>query len=154
MHKDDCIWTEPNRCNCGWLQDIAKNPCEAVREIDRLRAELARKAEGYTRLAEVHEGAMKLWESQEREAEMKAYEMAAELKGLREEVERLRHDIERHIAMASELATENEWLRAELAACREDAEKWRAYAARKRAVIDAGMGKIILRDAARKGEGE
>ena len=41
MHKDDCIWTEPNRCNCGWLQDIAKNPCEAVREIDRLRAELA-----------------------------------------------------------------------------------------------------------------
>ena len=111
MHKDDCIWTEPNRCNCGWLQDIAKNPCEAVREIDRLRAELARKAEGYTRLAEVHEGAMKLWESQEREAEMKAYEMAAELKGLREEVERLRHDIERHIAMASELATENEWLR-------------------------------------------
>lgn len=41
MHKDDCIWTEPNRCNCGWLQDIAKNPCEAAREIDRLRAELA-----------------------------------------------------------------------------------------------------------------
>ena len=41
MHKDDCIWTEPNRCNCGWLQDIAKNPCEAVREIERLRAELA-----------------------------------------------------------------------------------------------------------------
>ena len=46
---------------------------------------------------------------------MKAYEMAAELKGLREEVERLRHDIERHIAIASELATENEALRAELA---------------------------------------
>jgi hypothetical protein len=42
---------------------------------------------------------------------------------------------------------------AELAECREDAENWRAYAARKRAVIDAGMGKIILRDAARKGEG-
>ena len=40
-------------------------------------------------------------------------------------------------------------------ACQEDAEKWRAYyEARKRAVIDAGMGKIILRDAARKGEGE
>jgi hypothetical protein len=31
------------------------------------------------------------------------------------EIERLRHDIERHIAMASELATENERLRAELA---------------------------------------
>ena len=45
MHKDDCIWTEPNRCNCGWLQDIAKNPCEAVREIERLRAELAERDE-------------------------------------------------------------------------------------------------------------
>ena len=45
-------------------------------------------------------------------------------------------------------------LRAELAECQEDAEKWRTYyEARKRAVIDAGMGKIILRDAARKGEG-
>lgn len=31
------------------------------------------------------------------------------------EIERLRHDIERHIAMASELATENEALRSELA---------------------------------------
>jgi hypothetical protein len=31
------------------------------------------------------------------------------------EVTRLRHDIERHIAIASELATENEALRAELA---------------------------------------
>ena len=49
---------------------------------------------------------------------MKAYEMAAENKRLREEVERLRHDIERHIAMASELATENERLRADLADCR------------------------------------
>ena len=43
-------------------------------------------------------------------------------------------------------------LRAELAECKQDAEKWRAYEARKRAVIDAGMGKRILRDAARKGE--
>lgn len=57
----------------------------------------------------------------------------------------------RHLAAQDD---EIERLRAELAACREDAEKWRAYAARKRAVIDAGMGKIILRDAARKGEGE
>ena len=40
-HKDDCIWTDPNRCNCGWLQDIAKNPRYLVREIERLRAELA-----------------------------------------------------------------------------------------------------------------
>ena len=90
----------------------------AADEIERLRAELARKDEFYTRLAEVHEGAMKMWESDERECAMKAYEMAAENKGLREEVERLRHDIERHIAMASELATENERLRAELAKCK------------------------------------
>ena len=41
------------------------------------------------------------------------------------EIERLRHDIERHIAMASELATENEALRAELAACQQDAERYR-----------------------------
>ena len=49
MHKDDCLWTEPNRCNCGWLQDIAKNPCEAVREIERLRAELAEDRRGAER---------------------------------------------------------------------------------------------------------
>ena len=36
------------------------------------------------------------------------------------EIERLRHDIERHIAIASELATENERLRAELAEVRPD----------------------------------
>lgn len=38
--------------------------------------------------------------------------------------ERLRHDIERHIAMASELATENERLRDELAEARRDAERY------------------------------
>ena len=36
------------------------------------------------------------------------------------EIERLRHDIERHIAIASNLATENERLRAELAEVRPD----------------------------------
>ena len=41
------------------------------------------------------------------------------------EIERLRHDIERHIAIASEYATECERLRAELAAGREDAERYR-----------------------------
>ena len=56
---------------------------------------------------------------------MKAYELAAENKGMREEIERLRHDIERHIAIASGLATENERLRAELAACQQDAERYR-----------------------------
>ena len=38
-----------------------------------------------------------------------------EICALQGEIERLRHDIKRHIAMASELATENERLRAELA---------------------------------------
>ncbi len=66
---------------------------ELATENEGLRDELARKAEGYTRLAEVHEGAMKMWESDERECAMKAYEMAAELKGLREEVERLRAEL-------------------------------------------------------------
>lgn len=41
MHKTDCIWTEPDRCNCGWLQEIAKNPRRVDDEIERLRAELA-----------------------------------------------------------------------------------------------------------------
>ena len=54
---------------------------------------------------------------------MTAYELAAENKGMREEIERLRHDIERHIAIASGLATENERLRAELAACNENLAK-------------------------------
>jgi len=63
---------------------------EAADEIESLRAELARKDEFYTRLAEVHEGAMKMWESDERECAMKAYELAAENKGVREEIERLR----------------------------------------------------------------
>jgi len=41
------------------------------------------------------------------------------------EIERLRHDIERHIAMASELATENEALRAELAQCQQEMQQIR-----------------------------
>lgn len=40
-----------------------------------------------------------------------------EICALQGEIERLRHDIERHIAIASDLATENERLRAELAEC-------------------------------------
>ena len=39
---------------------------------------------------------------------------------LEQEIERLRHDIERHIAIASEHATECERLRAELAVARAD----------------------------------
>ena len=45
-------------------------------------------------------------------------ESHTEICALQGEIERLRHDIERHIAMASELATENEGLRAELAECK------------------------------------
>ena len=44
---------------------------------------------------------------------------------LEQEIERLRHDIERHIAIASEHATECERLRAELAECKMDAERYR-----------------------------
>ena len=43
-----------------------------------------------------------------------------EICALQGEIERLRHDIERHIAIASELATENERLRAELTELRAD----------------------------------
>ena len=42
---------------------------------------------------------------------------------LEQEIERLRHDIERHIAIASEHATECERLRAELAECKRDNER-------------------------------
>jgi len=112
---------------------------EAADEIESLRAELARKDEFYTRLAEVHEGAMKMWESDERECAMKAYELAAENKGMREEVERLRHDIERHIAIASELATENERLRAELA----DRERYWKQVGRNYETERAAMQQII-----------
>jgi len=79
------------------------------------------------------------------------------------EIERLRHDIERHIAMASELATENEALRAELAACQQDAERYRWVLEH----WDTGgpdFGKIMFSstaetlsadiDTARKGEGK
>ena len=51
MHKTDCIWTEPERCNCGWLQEIAKNPRRVDDEIERLRAELADLQDGYSRLS-------------------------------------------------------------------------------------------------------
>lgn len=76
---------------------------------------------------------------------------------LEAEVERLRHDIERHAEMACELATECERLRAELAACQQDAERyrwWRKYfegnsrAVRTPAELDAAI------DTARKGEAE
>ena len=44
------------------------------------------------------------------------------------EIERLRHDIERHIAIASEHATEIERLRAELAECRSKPQELHLHA--------------------------
>ena len=79
------------------------------------------------------------------------------------EVERLRHDIERHIAMASDLATENERLRAELEECKQDAERYRWLKPRvsgrdyrNMGVIygDGGEGIDEAIDAALAGEGD
>lgn len=69
---------------------------------------------------------------------MKAYELAAENKGMREEIERLRHDIERHIRIASDLATENERLRAENKAAWDSAE----YNARRARVAEAAIERM------------
>ena len=85
---------------------------------------------------------------------VRAGEAAKALRGLRADLTMAGAFHKAAVAQRNSAWEEIERLRPELAACREDAEKWRAYAARKRAVIDAGMGKIILRDAARKGEGE
>ena len=49
---------------------------------------------------------------------------AAIMREAADEVDRLRHDIERHVEIACELATECERLRAELAACRKDAARY------------------------------
>lgn len=50
---------------------------------------------------------------------------AAIMREAADEVDRLRHDIERHVEIACELATECERLRAELAECKRDAERYR-----------------------------
>lgn len=63
------------------------------------------------------------------------------------EIERLRHDIERHIAIASEYATECERLRAELAELRRFRKAIMDYDSN---LYDA----LADSDAARKGEGE
>ena len=88
------------------------------------------------------------------------------------EIERLRHDIERHIAIASEYATECERLRAELAECIVALEKIaNPISAMKRALpvgatLNGAMATTLSNDpnylkeiakaalAARKGEGE
>ena len=73
---------------------------------------------------------------------------------------RLRQAVRRIYVLESELATLNAALKttsegnarlvAENAALKQDAELWRAYKKRKDDVIAAGMGRKILRDAARK----
>ena len=93
---------------------------------------------------------------------------AAIMREAADEVDRLRHDIERHVEIACELATECERLRAELAECRnataEDALRY-AFIRAKHAADDdcwyvCGVGEAdgdILDakiDEARKGEGE
>ena len=54
-----------------------------------------------------------------------------------------------HVSLAPRLQRQLEEeitrLRAELAECRRDAELWRAYQARKQAVIDAGMASNPMR---------
>ena len=54
-------------------------------------------------------------------------------------VDRLRGQEPLHLGDRSAAADVIERLRAELAECKRDAELWRAYQARKQAVIDAGM---------------
>ena len=61
------------------------------------------------------------------------YVMHADYAALEAELEKLRHDIERHIAIAAELATENETLRAFVVAFDEwhndKGESWRFFVA-------------------------
>jgi len=84
------------------------------------------------------------------------------------EIERLRHDIERHIAIASEHATECERLRAELAEYRQDAKRyrWLRYPRMGWDIVRKTDGELLCAeyldgieldaaiDASRKGEGE
>ena len=71
------------------------------------------------------------------------------------EIERLRHDIERHIAIASEHATECERLRAELAEWRSALAKVGPYYIPATNVSDEEAEEVYAAiDAARKGEGE
>ena len=80
------------------------------------------------------------------------------------EIERLRHDIERHIAIASEHATECERLRAELAECSAVIEAARCMrhwhdAPNEGMVVSGSHVRELWKalnnyDAARKGEGE
>ena len=91
----------------------------AADEIERLRDALTRRSGLYTRLAEVHEGAMKMWESDERECAMKAYEMAAELKGLREEVERLRAELAKADGQINRCVEQNKYLESTISRLRE-----------------------------------
>jgi len=72
-----------------------------------------------------------------------------------EEVIRLRADIERHIAIASEHATECERLRAKLAECRDALAKIGPYYVPSTELSDDEVNAMYaMIDTARKGEGE
>ena len=72
-----------------------------------------------------------------------------------EEVIRLRADIERHIAIASEHATECKRLRAELAECRDALAKIGPYYVPSTELSDDEVNAMYaMIDTARKGEGE
>jgi len=53
------------------------------------------------------------------------------------------------VMKAQDMQLEIEQLRAEVERLKADAKSWRQYQARKKAVIDAGMGRKILRDEAK-----
>lgn len=100
---------------CYWLRNLAAHKhndvrvaLEAADEIERLRAELA----------ELREACAEKQRCIDSSVDAQRTFLA--------EIDSLRHDIERHIAIASDLATENERLRAELEEYRRDAERYRA----------------------------
>ena len=110
----------------------------AADEIERLRDALTRRSGLYTRLAEVHEGAMKMWESDERECAMKAYEMAAELKGLREEVERLRAELAKADGQINRCVEQNKYLESTISRLRDALSRY-AYHEEDCAAVDRGL---------------
>lgn len=80
---------------------------------------------------------------------------AAIMREAADEVDRLRHDIERHVEIACELATECERLRAELAACQLALAKVGPYYIPATCVGDDEAKAVYAAiDTARKGEGD
>ena len=114
---------------------VPKNEREhaAAREIERLRDALA------AQNAEI-ESLDKINASQFAQAHADRKQVLASLAAKDAEIAELRTANAQMHKQASLVYAENERLR-------EDAEKWRAYMARKNAVISAGMGRNPLREA-------